>query len=270
METSNSNRTGTGEDAQPQSRQRPLSDMDLCGESVRHCRWSTDFGKSSTSAFIIVKKSKKEPEPPKRSVSLLRPQSVVRSTSKCHSCPTFGINPQIVSPSPSNISTCSSAPLIQTSMITGPDPLGWKLRRIPGKTSLQSRAGRLSLQIPLSDIYPVQECQMSTNSYFLKPKGAGIVRRHNSDSLAFFRSSETTLPVTKELLVATKLRHANTMASSDGVFEEKTKKIIKKPPPVPVKSETTIQIAKLLAFSQERSNYSDYEQHSSSKNPNDH
>ncbi|KAJ0060269.1 hypothetical protein NL108_007773 [Boleophthalmus pectinirostris] len=262
MEKSKTNRTGRGEDARPHSKQRPLSDMGLYSQSSHDHQWSTDFVQPSTSAVITVKKNKSQPEPPKRSISLPRPQTAIRSTSKCYSCPVFEITPQIVPPFPI-ITARPSAPLIQTSTITGPDPLGWKIRRKPGNESSQPRAGRLSLQIPLSDMYREREYQGRSNPNFLEYEGGKTSRhlRHNSDSLAFLRSSGTALPVTKEDLGTVELRPTNSTSFSVAAFGEnveKSEQMTKQPPPVPVKTEVAVQLAKLLAFSQEISNCSEY------------
>lgn len=236
----------------PLKMERSNSSHDPCSKTSHLHQWSADFSKISTSGVVIVKKSKKEPEPPRRSVSLPQPQPA-EPTSKRHSCPAFGITAQN-SPPPSSISACSSPPLIQTSTITGPDPLGWNVRHKSGNSTSRSCAGRLSLQTPLSDIFPKTKSQLSTNSDPSRcPKP---IRRHNSDSLAFLRSSGISLPVTKEELCTVELRHAHNVSDSDDVFEKNVKKTeqnIKEPPPVPIKSEMARQVAHLIAFSREPS-----------------
>lgn len=207
---------------------------------------------SSSSAVIVVKKSKKEPDPPRRSVSLLGPQPT-KPSSKRYSCPALGMTAQ--NPSSSSSTFSFSPPLVRTSTITGPDPLGWKVRHKPRTgAGSQARAGRLSLQIPLSDVLPEGKSQLSPNSDFSShPKP---FRRYNSDSLAFLRSSGTVLPVTLEELSTVELRRAFRASDPDDVFEEDvktTERNIKQPPPVPIKSEMARQVAQLIAFSRELS-----------------
>lgn len=250
MARSNSSRVGIRDQTRSASNHRPLSADYPCSET--YLQRSADFSKSSTSAVITVKKSTKEPEPPRRTVSLPRPQAA-NPTSKRYSCPAFGITTQKLYQFCSLSASSSPPPLIQTSSITGPDPLGWKVRHKIGNTTSRSRTERLSLQIPLLDAFPETKSQQSSNSSISGcPKPS---RRHNSDSLAFLRSSGTTMPVTMEELSTFKLRRANSISNPD-VFEEnveKTEQNIKEPPPVPIKSEMARQVAELIAFSRELS-----------------
>ncbi len=53
-------------------------------------RWSVDICKCGTSSVIIVRKNKKEPQPPLRSVSL-QPDTGDRCLFKRYSCPPIGV-----------------------------------------------------------------------------------------------------------------------------------------------------------------------------------
>ncbi|XP_045925212.1 putative protein TPRXL [Micropterus dolomieu] len=236
-------------------------------------RWSADFHKCGTSPVIIVKKNKKEPQPPQRGVSLLRLHPTSHSSVKRYSCPPIGVfgSPGHPSSSSSSSSTssCSSPPPVQTSVITGHDPLGWKLRPKSSSMSPQARINRLSLQISLPVIFPDPKSGSASNSQSdntpnpdpspktkppLRPKPP---RRHHSDSSAFLRPLATPLPaVTLDELRGVHLRQVSLSDESDDVFsggnEEEVKvttEPCKTPPPVPEKTSMARQIAQLIAHS---------------------
>ncbi|KAI4795809.1 hypothetical protein KUCAC02_029642 [Chaenocephalus aceratus] len=221
----------------PGPRHRPLS---ISFPRSHQRRYSADLCRCSPSPVITVKKNLKEPDPPRRAVSLLTPQSVPRNPSKRYSCPPFAVfsvktrpfasSSSSSSPTSSNSSSCSSPPpAVQTSTITGPDPLGWKLR--PKSSSPSPRANRLSLQIPLPVIR--RELPASTSPFNPDPSAKTRAplppqptRRRHSDSSAFLKNSQP-------LVTLEELRNATG----------------KEPPPVPEKTVTTRQIAQLMARS---------------------
>ncbi|XP_040885413.1 putative protein TPRXL isoform X2 [Toxotes jaculatrix] len=233
-------------------------------------RWSADLSKSETSPVVVVKKNKKEPQPPQRGVSLRTSHTVSYSSFKRYSCPPLGMftsQSQSSSSSSSTTSSCSSPPPVKTSVITGHDPLGWKLH--PKSSSTSARTKRLSLQIPLPVIFPDPKSSPSATSPSdntpnedpapktkppLRPKP---FRRHHSESSAFLRSLANPLPVvTLEELCAIRLRPVSHSDESDDVFieghEEKVKVTSqprKIPPPVPEKTFMARQIAQLIARS---------------------
>lgn len=240
-------------------------------------RWSVDLCRCDTSHVIIVRKNKKEPKPPQRGVSLLRPHTASPSSFKRYSCPPIGIfhSPsQSSSSSSSTTSSCSSPPPVRTSVITGHDPLGWKLHPKSSSTSPRARTNRLSLQIPLPVIFPDPKSCPAANSPLdntpnsdpshktkppLRPKP---FRRHHSDSSAFLRSLATPVAtrVTLEELCAVHLRPVAHSDESDDVFsdgnvgqENATTQPHKIPPPVPAKTSMARQIAQLIAHSRQRS-----------------
>ncbi|KAM7371172.1 hypothetical protein PAMP_010663 [Pampus punctatissimus] len=230
-------------------------------------RWSADLCRCGTSPVIIVKKSLKEPQPPQRGVSLLRPDATSRSSTKRYSCPPIGIfrSPTHSSSSSSSTSSCSSPPPIKTSVITGPDPLGWKLHPKTSSASPKARANRLSLQIPLPITFPDFKSSPAPNlspasqpdpTSKIKPTlRPELIRRHHSESSAFLRSLVSPPPVvTMEELCGVQLRPVTNLDESDDVFSEekqKDKKVItrprKTPPPVAEKTEMARRIAQLIA-----------------------
>lgn len=237
-------------------------------------RWSADFCQCGTSPAITVKKTMKEPMPPQRGVSLLRLHTASRSSSKRHSCPPPEIlrSPIHSSSSSSSISSCSSPPPVKTSDITGPDPLGWKLRprnsSSSSSTSRQARTKRLSLQIPLPIILPDHKSSPDPQlDPTTKPKPAlkaKPFRRRHSESSAFLRSLANPVPVvTLEELCNVHLRSVTYVNESDDVFnegndeeEQKEEKVTtqpcKTPPPVAEKTAMARQIAQLIAHSRQR------------------
>lgn len=244
-------------------RERPFSTVSTSNVAPHshQRRWSAEICKCGTSPVITVRKNRKEPQPPHRGVSLLQPHTTPHYSSKRYSCPPIGIfSSPSSSSSSSSTSSCSSPPPVQTSVITGPDPLGWKLRP---KTSPRANMNRLSLQIPLPVIFPESKSSPATDSQSeytpntgpspktkppFRPKPPS--RRH-SDSSAFLRSLPTPLPVvTLEELCAVHLRPLTLLDESDDVFsEEVTTRMRKIPPPVPEKTSMARQKAQLMAHS---------------------
>ncbi|KAM4525136.1 uncharacterized protein PAE49_001163 [Odontesthes bonariensis] len=239
-------------------RERLLPTVSPLNETPRshQRRWSV----SVTSPVITVKKNKKEPQPPQRGVSLLGPQTTTHSYFKRYSCPPIWTgHPSSSSSSSSATSSCSSPPPVQTSVITGQDPLGWKIQPKSSSSSSRAHAKRLSLQIPLP-VIPVSVSQnpmpSSKTKPALRPKPS---RRHHSESSAFLRSPGSPLPVvTSEELLAVHLRPVTFSGESDDVFCETTPgqgtttppRII--PPSVPEKTAMARQIAQLIAHSRKR------------------
>ncbi|XP_010790697.1 serine/arginine repetitive matrix protein 1-like [Notothenia coriiceps] len=235
-------------------------------------RYSADFCRCSPSPVITLKKNLKEPDPPQRVVPLLTPQSVPRNPSKRYSCPPFAVfsvktrslasSSSSSSPPSSNSSSCSSPPpAVQTSVITGHDPLGWKLR--PKSSSTSPRANRLSLQIP----FPVIHREVPASNSPLTPDPSTKTRpplqprptrRRHSDSSAFLTKSHPF--VTLEELRNVHLHAVLARSESDDVFsdggeEEKVEEVKatgKEPPPVPEKTVSARQIAQLMARSHQR------------------
>lgn len=166
-------------------------------------RWSAEFYRCGTSAIITVRKNKKEPQPPQRSVSLLQPKIASHPSSKRYSCPPIGIcsspSNQCSSSSSSSTSSCSSPPPVQTSAITGPDPRGWKLR--PKSSSSSHLTNRLSLPV----IFPDPKASPVPNSQLValkqdpfpktKPPRRPKPQHRHSDSSIFLRYLATPLPV---------------------------------------------------------------------------
>ena len=274
------NRQGSGCVAAPSQgpRERPLST--ICTSNVtqrsHQRRWSADFCKCGPSPGITVRKNKKEPQPPQRGVSLSQPNAASHPSSKRYSCPPLGVRSSpshlSTSSSASSTSSCSSPPPVPTSAITGPDPLGWKLRLPSSSTSPRARTNRLSLQIPLPVVAPQPKSSSAPPSQSdsapnpdpsprtkppLRPKPP---RRH-SDSSAFLRSLANPLPaVTLEELRGVHLRPVALADESDDVFGEEeeeeeakaTARPRKIPPPVAEKTAMARQVAQLIALSRQR------------------
>ncbi|XP_031698479.1 uncharacterized protein LOC116380731 isoform X2 [Anarrhichthys ocellatus] len=263
------NRPGPGHDTtrSQEPRERSSSTVSVSNVTPRshQRRWSHDFGKCGTSPVLTVKRDKKEPQPPQRGVSVLRPHAASHHSLKHYSCPPFGV---FGSSSSSSTSSCSSPPPVQTSVITGHDPLGWKLRPKSSSTSPRARTNRLSLQIPLPVVLPEPGSSLAINSRSVdaanpdprhenKPPLRPKPPRRHSDSSAFLRSLVTPLPVvTLEELRDMHLRPLTLLDESDDVFgggdEEGagvTARPRKIPPPVPEKTSMARQIAKLMTHS---------------------
>lgn len=214
-------------------------------------RWTVDFCEYGSSSLIIVKKPMKKPQPPQRSVSLLQPQPASHFSFKQHSCPSI----EVVSPSPSSaMSFCPSPPYVPTSIITGSDPLGWKLR--PKASSGLSRecTKRLSLQIFLSEVQTPSSPKPESSSKLkaaIRPKPS---RRHHSEP-TFLRSLGKALPVMAPEELCTVLLQPVTLSDEpDQVFDEVTQKqesgsapLPKISPPVPEKTATARKLAHLIA-----------------------
>ncbi|XP_077359428.1 uncharacterized protein LOC144005252 [Festucalex cinctus] len=210
-------------------------------------RWSTDCCHDNSSPVITVKKNLREPQPPQRSVSLLRCHTPSRCPRQRYSSPITGI----VSTTHPSTSSSSS---VQTSVITGHDPLGWKLRPKSRTSSNQVHAKRLSLQMPLPVTIPDPDFLQSNTSPttqldpIRKTTKSKSFRRHHSDSLAFLRSMPA---VTLEELREVQLRCAKPDdVSREAYGEEKAgPQPHKKPPAVPEKSPLARKIAQHIAHS---------------------
>lgn len=229
-------------------------------------RWSADFYRSSSAAVITVKKKKMEPKPPQRSVSLPQTNTRSRPAIKRYSCPPTGfcrphsfLYSSSSSSSLSSTGSRSSPPPVQTSVITGPDPRGWKLQ--PKSASTSRRAKRLSLQIPLpvipSDPQACNTIKPDASPQTKPPLGPKPSRRRHSDSSAFLRSLATSMPVvTLDDLCAVRLNPVALTDESDDVFNEGSEQKVraaplrqKIPPPVAEKTPMARQKAKLMAHS---------------------
>lgn len=228
-------------------------------------RWSAGFSKGGASPIITVRKSKKQPQPPQRSTSLTQPTSAPHHIFKRYSCPSIGICRSTSrlcssSSSSSSRSSCSSPPPVPTSVITGPDPLGWKMR----PKSRSRRVSRLSLQIPLPVMAPDPSARPAANYQHtqnskppVQPKAS---RRRHSDSSAFLTPLATQHPAEiLEELRNLQLRPVTLPREADNVFREAkgggeanvNKQPCKIPPPVPKKTMMARQKAKMIALSQQ-------------------
>ncbi|KAF7204860.1 transcript variant X3 [Nothobranchius furzeri] len=240
-------RTQNGVDIEPQGPQFVAAQVDFC--------------KSRTSV-ITVKKTVKEPQPAQRRVSLKQLQASSHSSFKRYSCPPIGIcfsQSQSSSSSSASSSSCSSSPPVPTSVITGHDPLGWKFQPRSRSRSSRNHTRRLSLQIPQLDV-PTP----SSPSLNLSPKTKLTHRpkpspRHHSEP-STLRVMEKALPVmAPEELCAVHLRATTLGEQSDEVFNdsapEKRRDSAspalphKVPPPVPLKTALTRQIAHAIGSS---------------------
>ncbi|KAG7268964.1 hypothetical protein CRUP_004888 [Coryphaenoides rupestris] len=233
--------------------------------SSRHnpqLRWSCDFsGGGASPVVVVVRKTRATPQPPMRSVSLPLhlPPSSSSSSSKRHSCP-----PVPVPASP-----------VKTAAITGPSPLGCRMR--PRTSPRHPPTSRLSLQMPFIAPPTVPASPDAKGCSPERPDGATAAaapvprrsRRCHSDSSAFCRSWGPQLPaVTLEELRTVRLNLTNpALGGSDGVFdpegaasdndggqEEVELKAApalspKVAPSVPTKSEYSIWLAHLVAQS---------------------
>ncbi|XP_017295093.1 uncharacterized protein LOC108249934 [Kryptolebias marmoratus] len=218
---------------------------------THHQRWTIDLGEFRTTPVITVKKILKEPQPPQRSISLLRLQPISQSSFKRYSCPPIRASPSTIT------SFCSLPSSVPTSSIMGHDPLGWKLQ--PKSSSGLSReyAKRLSLQIPLPVVQTPSSPSPEPSSKpkpALRPKPS---RRRYSEPSAFLRSLGKALPVvTPEELCTVLLRPVTLSDEPDDVFDEVTQEQgggtgppHKMPPPVPEKTAIARQLAQLIASS---------------------
>lgn len=228
-------------------------------------RWSAGFSKGRASPIITVRKSKKQPQPPQRSTSLTQPTLVPHRIFKRYSCPPIGICRSTSrlcssSSSSSSRSSCSSPPPVPTSVITGPDPLGWKMH----PKSRSRHVSRLSLQIPIPLIAPDPSARPTANSqhtqYSKPPVQPKASRRRHSDSSALLMPLDTQNPVgILEELRALQLQPVTLPCEADDIFREAkgrgeanvSKQLCKIPPPVPKKTMMARQKAKMIALSQQ-------------------
>ncbi|XP_029978209.1 uncharacterized protein LOC115410625 [Sphaeramia orbicularis] len=200
-------------------------------------RWSADVSTCGSPPIIIVKKNKKEPQPPQRGVSLLRPHPPCHDPAKRYSCPPIR-----------TLTPPTTPPPVQTYTITGPDPLGWKLRPKSGFASPRTHTARLSLQIPLPDtihevkFYP-NSCMASISQTTPPFESHHRHRRSQSDCSG--------PAVTLEQIYAVQLR--NIVHETDDVYsevnDEKSRGPHKIPPPVAEKTPIARQMAKQIAQS---------------------
>lgn len=259
-------KNGQGPGQVPAHRQehrvRSFSTVSASSEAPRsHQQRSAEFCKCGTSPIITMRKNKKEPQPPQRSISLLQPKTACHPSFKRYSCPPIGIcsppSHLYSSSSSSSTSSCSSPPPVQTSVITGPDPRGWKLR--PKSSSSSRRTNRLSLPVifPEPKTSPVPNSQLDALNPdpFLKTKPSLRPKpsRRHSDSSAFLRSPPPV--VTLDELCAVRLHVVALSDESDDVFSRNevevkvTPQPRKIPPPVPQKTSMAREKAQLIAHS---------------------
>ncbi|XP_014889822.1 uncharacterized protein LOC106948585 isoform X1 [Poecilia latipinna] len=241
-------------------RERPNLTVSTSNVSFRshQRRWSVDFCKCQTPPVIMVRKNKKEPDPPQRTASLLRLETSSHSSFKRYSCPTIGIFSS-TSSSSSSTSSCCSPTSVPTSVIIGPDPLGWKIQPKSRSNSSQNRTKRLSLQIPLPTLPTLRSPNPEPSSQTKPALGPKPSRRHHSESSAFLKLLGKTLPVvTLEQLHAVHLRRVSLSDESDDVFDEPGQSQVrvtasprKIPPPVPEKTAMARKIAQLIACSRQ-------------------
>ncbi|XP_054620967.1 uncharacterized protein LOC129173817 [Dunckerocampus dactyliophorus] len=230
--------------------------------SSHQYRWSSDFCYSSSSPVIIIRKNVKEPQPPQRGVSLVRSQNPSTRSVQRYSDPITGIcSITCALSSRSSCSSCSSP--VQTAVITGHDPLGWKLHPKSSISSIGVRTNRLSLQIPLPVAIPDPNPLPSNTSPTIQPDHTPKTkpplqskpsRRHHSDSEALLRSMPL---VTLQELRDVRLRAVIRLDESDDVFtdaytEEKVSPLSHKmPPAVPPKTPLARKIAQLIDLSRQ-------------------
>nr|XP_061823247.1 uncharacterized protein LOC133610719 [Nerophis lumbriciformis] len=210
-------------------------------------RWSNNFGRRSSSPVIIIKKNVKEPQPPQREVSLVRSQTPSCRSAQRYSYPNTGIRS-----SPS----CSSP--VQTAVIMGHDPRGWKLRPKSCISSMLSLQMPLPVPIPDPSSLPFIISSPIQSDPSLKskpPLESKPFRRHHSDSSALLRSMSL---VTLEELRDVRLRPTNHLDEPDDVFGEAyaegkvSPRSHKMPPAVPQKTLLARQKAQLIAQSWQR------------------
>ncbi|XP_013882610.1 uncharacterized protein LOC106531325 [Austrofundulus limnaeus] len=209
-------------------------------------RWTVDFSQHKTLTVIIVEKTMKKPQPPQRDTSLLRPQPVPPPSFKRSSCPSA----KTFSPS-STAATCFSPPSLPTSIITGHDPLGWKLQ-----PKSRERTKRLSLQTPLPEVQTPSCPNPETSSRpAFRPKPP---RRRHSEPTAFLKSLKALPVLNPEELRSVLLRPVTLSDEPDDVFDQGTGQqgsgsapLHKIPPPVPEKTATARRRAHLIASSQQ-------------------
>lgn len=239
-------------------RKPPISAVSISSVASRshQRRWSTDLCTHGPTAVIVVRKNKQEPSPPQRSVSLPLGKTTSRSSPKRYSCPPIGI-----CHTPSNrYSYSPSPPIVQTSVITGPDPLGWKVRHRSSPSFCKAK--RLSLPVSLPVILPDHKTSPVPPSQLVNPKTNPSLRsqpfrRHNSDSSDSLRCLARPLSlVTLEDLRALRLNPVAFPDKTDDVTKGSNKRketaphpAGKIPPLVPEKTPSTRQKARLIAQS---------------------
>lgn len=284
---SNANVSITDETQACTKRQRPESIL-LCSQEMRECSLSTpatfcnsqcshqrrrsaEFCKHGASPIIPMRMKKQQPQPSQQSVSLNQPKAASHPENKRYSCPSIGIGNSPRQPYSSSSSTSSSSssspPPVQTSVITGPDPLGWRLR--PKSSSAYRHTKRLSLQIPMPVIAPDPKSGPAPNPQLdndlnpdhslerKSPIGPKPSRRRHSDSSAFLTSlTSFQVVVTADELRALHLRPITLPEESDDVFGKVNKEELKVttrprkiPPPVPEKTPSARKKAQLIARS---------------------
>ncbi|CAJ1081196.1 uncharacterized protein LOC117830263 [Xyrichtys novacula] len=229
-------------------------------------RWSADLGKSDKTRRISIVEKKKEPHS-QHGRSLPPPHSAVHSSLKRYSCPTikvFSFPTRTSSSSPSTQS-CPPTP-VQTSVITGHDPLGWKLQPKSSSTSCRARSKRLSLQIPLPVIFPEPKSSPALNFHpdktqspdslvKAKPPLRPKPRRYHSESSPLLSSLSPGPVVTLKDLLAVHQNPVSISDGSDAVFSDEEEEMTvtgqqcKLPPPVPEKTDMTREIARQIARS---------------------
>ncbi|XP_051926504.1 uncharacterized protein LOC127603865 [Hippocampus zosterae] len=220
--------TNKEEDGRQSDRRTSTSGLTSCSHRRR---WSTDCCPSNASPIIMLKKSQS------------------RCPRQRYSSPINGIG------SATQLPTSESSSHVRTSVITGRDPLGWKLRPKSSISSKRAHAHRLSLQTPLPVIIPDPDLVLSDRPppdprQKTPPRFKGKqFRRHHSDSSAFLGSTPA---VTLEELREVRLRPSQ----ADDVFSEahggEKASSRKTPPAVPEKSPLTRKIAQLIAHSWRR------------------
>lgn len=212
--------------------QPPASSTPMPGSQGQ--RWSADFSGPCPSSVIVVKKKRMRPKPPQRSVSLPQPASTSRPAFKRYSwTPTRPRRPSNCLYSSSSSSSLSSScscsslsplPAVPTSVITGPDPQGWKLQ--PKSSSASRRTKRLSLQIPLQLVLPQPETNPTSGSLITETPPLRVEaphRRRYSDSSAFLGCRAVLMPaVTRDELNAARLSLTAPPHELDDVFQEGT------------------------------------------------
>lgn len=227
-------------------------------------RWSAEFSKLGASPIIVVRKGRRQPQPPQRSSSLTHPATPPRFVFKRYSCPPIGscrsASRLRLSSSSSSASSCSSPPPVPTSVITGPDPRGWKLRPHPRSR----RVSRLSLQIPLPVVSPDPGSGPARDPD--PAVGTEPPRRRHSEPSASLASPVTRDPaVTLEALRALRLKPVGLPRERNDVFREaevggaaeasgRPRRI---PPPVPKKTLMARRKARMIALSQQSTKAND-------------
>ncbi|XP_076025712.1 uncharacterized protein LOC143015571 isoform X2 [Genypterus blacodes] len=249
-----------------QRRERLGSETARCPSSASNMtppshlrRWSADFCKFRASP-IAVKKEKTGPQPPQREAS-----------SKRHSCPPNELLGSRIHPSHSSSSSSSSScsspsspSPVPTSVITGPDPLGWRMRPRSPSYIPRASAARLSLPVafpelnssafpaspsgPTPKLVPGPAPKLAPGSapklapgpapklapgpapkLAPRPAPKPPFRRHHSESSAFLRSLATPqLVISLVELQTVQLRSPNRLDELDDVFGKEESRVVEK------------------------------------------